>query len=99
MHNKTYRLHKWSVTDGFVDDPYLAPERRIQKFLIGFRDDETRQIRTSMIVKIDGRTITTYSGSTYILEDIDPDYLLWMNEHGYIYDYDHPIADKRKQRG
>lgn len=82
-----------------VNDPYLAPECQYHKALVGFRDEETEQVRTSAIVKVDGRSITTYSGSTYILEEIDKDYLFWMNQNGYIYDYDHPIADKRKKQG
>lgn len=99
MSSKTYHLHHWSLMDVLpVDDPYLAPECKYGKALIGFRYDETEQVRTSMIVKIDGRTITTYSGSTYILEDIDPDYLQWMGRNGCAYVPECPIADKRKKK-
>jgi hypothetical protein len=81
-----------------VDDPYLAPECKYAKALLGFRDDEKEQVRTSAIVQVNGRSITTYSGSTYILEEIDPDYLIWMERHGYAYNPECPIADKRKKK-
>lgn len=84
----TYHLHKWSVQDR--SDPYAAPEAS-RKCLRGWRDNEEKVIVTSYIVKAEGRTITTYSGSTYILEEIDPDYLMWMRDNGVTYYPDNPI--------
>lgn len=89
----TYHLHKWSVSE--KADPFLAPEIN-PACLAGYRDDEDRPVVTSRIVKVDGRTITTYSGSVYILEDIDPDYLQWLQDNGHNYDPETPIKFKKK---
>jgi len=89
----TYHLHKWSVMIGC--DPFTAPELRAKR-LTGYRDDDPREVITSPIQTIEGRTITTLSGSVYVLEDPDPEYLLWMAENGYQYDPENPIKDKRQ---
>jgi hypothetical protein len=86
--NKIYQLHKWSVVSSY--DPYKAPEaKRIQ--LTGFRDNETSSVITSDIVDIDGKSIKTLSGSIYILDDIDPEYLSWLEANEIDYDPDNPI--------
>lgn len=84
----TYHLHKWAVM--MYGDTYTAPEAH-SPCLTGFRDDETKQIVTSTIVSVQGREVTTYSGSTYILEDISSEYLRWLDENGYDLDPDNPI--------
>ena len=90
----TYRLHKWSVES--ARDLWQAPELASIR-LVGYRDDETEhRVITSPIVEINGKNITTYSGSVYILEDISPDYLQWMQDNGITFDPDNPIKDKRK---
>ena len=88
-----YHLKNWSLI--VRGDPYMAPELSCQQ-LRGVRDDDPREITTSRIVAVDGRRITTYSGSVYVLEDINEDYLSWMMENGYVYDPENPIKDKRK---
>ena len=82
-----YHLHKWALYDN--SNPYAAPE--ISKCLRGFRDNETKQVVTSPIVEVNGNIVTTYSGSTYMLEDIDPEYLQWLKDRGYKYDPKYPI--------
>lgn len=90
----TYHLHKWSVSQS--SDPYLAPELNRDR-LAGFRDDEDRPVVTSRIVKVEGRSITTASGSVYILEEIDPEYLQWLKENGHAEpDYENPITFRKK---
>ena len=89
MSTKIYHLHKWSVQED--NDPYLAPEVN-SKRLVGYRNDEDRQVITGPIVAVDGNHITTYSGSVYVLQDIDPEYLTWMTDNGYAYDPEHPIT-------
>jgi hypothetical protein len=81
-----YHLHRWSV----VGSAWVAPEAQTIR-LSGFRNQEERKVVTSAVDKIDGRTITTASGSVYILEDIDPDYLNWMVDNNIKYDPDNPI--------
>jgi hypothetical protein len=90
----TYKLHRWSVRDR-DENPYQAPECRT-KCLVGFRDSEPKQIRTSHIVEANGREITTSSGSVYILEDMDPDYRAWLEEHDLEFDPENPVQFKKK---
>jgi hypothetical protein len=86
-----YSLHRWSVV-GDVS-PYKAPEQNVVR-LSGFRNQDSRRVTTTAIVAVDGREITTYSGSTYILEDIDPDYLKHLDDIGEVYNFDNPIRLK-----
>jgi len=87
----TYHLHRWSVV---CTDPYAAPElNRIR--LCGYRDQEAKRVTTTVIVEIDGRQVTTYSGSVYILEDIDLDYLQFLDAMGETYDPQNPIRVKK----
>ena len=88
-----YHLHKWSVQT--ETNPYIAPEMRSIQ-LVGFRDNETKRVVTSPVVKIDGKTITTRSGSVYLLQDISTEYLAWMMEQGIPYEVENPIKVKRK---
>lgn len=83
---RIYRLEKWSL----YESPWEAPEVR-HKRLVGLRDEDEGQVITSPIDKINGREVTTMSGSVYILGEIDPDYLQWMKDHGFTYDPDNPI--------
>jgi len=87
----TYHLHRWSV--GGEVDPYLPPESQVIR-LTGFRDQDTRAVTTSPIIEVNGREVTTYSGSVYILEDIDPDYLEFLDKRGEIFDPENPIRIK-----
>lgn len=88
----TYHLHRWSVSG----DAYQAPEIA-SKYLCGYRDQEEKPIRSSAITKIDGRTITTYSGSVYILEDIDPEYRQWLEDNEIAYDPENPIYFRKAE--
>jgi hypothetical protein len=90
----TYKLHRWAVVCSY-DDPYLAPEAN-PKCLTGFRDEETKEVITSPIVKMNGREMTTYSGSLYILEDVSPEYLQWMDDNGFEMDPNNPINVVKK---
>lgn len=87
----TYHLYRWSVQ--FIQDPYQAPEQA-QSVLIGFRDQDTKRVRTSNIVAVNGREVTTYSGSVYILEDVDPEYQKWLDDQGIEIDQENPIKFK-----
>jgi hypothetical protein len=94
-----YVLKNWSVSYR-TDDPWVAPECN-PKCLKGNRygnGEEGRGVLTSAIVKIDGKKITTFSGSVYILEEPDPNYLQWMKKEGYNFDPENPIKDKRTNK-
>lgn len=87
----TYSLHRWSVVSD--DNPYKAPEQnRIR--LSGFRNQDEKKVTTSVIVSVNGREVTTYSGSIYILEDVDPDYLKYLDGLGKTFDPENPIKQK-----
>ncbi len=88
-----YHLHKWSVSS--ENDPWKAPEAQA-KCLAGIRCEDDQQVVTSPIVSIEGRRVTTASGSVYILEDIDPDYVTWMKDNDIEYDPENPIRIKRR---
>lgn len=85
----TYYLHRWSV----IGDSYKAPEAGVLR-LSGFRDQDEKKVTTSVIVEVNGREVTTYSGSVYILEDIDSDYLEFLDKTGETYDPENPIRIK-----
>jgi hypothetical protein len=89
----TYHLYKWSIQGSF--GPYSAPES-IRPCLVGFRGEDAKRVITSHIVETNGREITTSSGSVYILEDIDPDYLKYLDASGRTYDPMNPIPMKKK---
>lgn len=89
-----YNLYKWRVVP-LYNNACLAPEAN-SACLSGYRDGETFPIKTSPIKEVNGRQITTLSGSVYILEDIDVDYLSWCIDNNIDYNYDNPIKIKRR---
>lgn len=80
----TYHLHRWSVVGSVKGTIYLS----------GYRDQETKKVTTSRVDKVNGREITTRSGSVYILEDIEPEYLQYLNDTGDTYNPENPIRVK-----
>lgn len=90
----TYHLHRWSITT-YSDDPWLAPEMN-PICLLGCRIPGNKTVRTSPITQINGREITTETGSIYILEDMDPDYRHWLEDNGMEYDPANPIKKVEK---
>jgi len=95
---RVYNLHKWAT----YKDPYAAPETGL--CLTGYRDPEPdpagvdRKILTSLVVDVRGRRVKTASGSTYILQTPDPDFVKWCRENGVhdpTTDPENPIKDRR----
>lgn len=87
-------IHDWSTCSG-SDNPYLAPEVAgvaIQGRAFGMPDHkEGGGIRTSRIVTVEGRVVTTRSGSKYRLGRISPEFRKWLREQGREYDPRNPI--------
>ncbi len=81
-----YHLENWSV----IQEPYDAPELGI-KYLRGTRVEDDWFCRTSSIVKVEGRRVTTRSGSIYILGTPDPDYAAYCVSIGKEIDPECPI--------
>lgn len=92
---RVYKLHKWST----YRDPYLAPEVS-GLCLMGYRDPEPdprlvdSKVLTSAVKSARGRRIKTVSGSIYLLQDPDPDFVKWMRDNNYPFDPNNPIKVK-----
>lgn len=95
-----YYINNWSI--GSISNrtsPYMAPEEH-KLHLQGDRRREGESsadaegIRTSYIVSVQGKEVHTYSGSVYILEDPDPDYLEYLAQINYPYNKENPISCK-----
>lgn len=87
-----YKLENWSVQ---TTNPYL-PLEASKAYLAGDvyghpKYPDGHRILTSRPIKVDGRVITTYSGSVYELGEPDPKYLEWMNKNGRVYNPEQPI--------
>jgi hypothetical protein len=93
MDRKHFILNQWSVS--YEGDPdYSAPEA--MRICLRGRTDDGREVRTSYIVTVEGRRITTRSGSVYTLGIVDPDYLKWLKTNGISYNERQPITIHKK---
>jgi hypothetical protein len=92
------RLEKWSCCFTDAENPYLAPECRtirLQGKVYGHPSfDDGSDVVTSRIVKTEGRTITTYSGSVYVLGEVEPGYREWLAKNRPNWDPENPITMK-----
>jgi hypothetical protein len=91
-------LKNWSCVANGVN-PYMPPEV-IAPCLSGvvfghpkFSDGEV--VRTTRIVKADGCTITTASGSIYLLQgEPNSEYLEYLDKNNYSFNRESPIIIK-----
>jgi len=83
------RLKKWRTV--YIKEevtPYMAPETipiRLSGEAYGhYRFEDGHVITTSSVVELDldRRVARTRSGSTYILEDPEPEFVEWMRKTG-----------------
>lgn len=84
-------LDSWSTTtDG---DPYTAPECRKLRLQGVVRNGQFagRGCLTSPVDKVNGRYITTRSGSVYLLGKIDPGFYAWLKKNRPDWDWRNPI--------
>lgn len=77
------KIENWYVTDD--GNPYNPPEYA-RKMIGGEvygnpRFPDGHKIVTSSITKVDGRIVTTNSGSVYELGTPSPDYINWLKEN------------------
>ena len=93
-----YRLKEWGVVYG--DAIGFTPPELCDLHAVGIIYDhpafpDGKLIKTSPVVKADGRALTTYSGSIYILDGSpSQDYLDFLKEIDYEYDDDNPVKIK-----
>jgi hypothetical protein len=86
-----YTLENWSV----YADPYKAPEVGAIR-LHGTRSGHELPVLTNYVDRVDGRRVTTLSGSVYVLGEPSAKYRQWMAENGIAYDPEHPVRIRRR---
>ncbi|MGA2260145.1 MAG: hypothetical protein ABSH28_01780 [Acidobacteriota bacterium] len=90
----TIRIENWAVV-GDNDDPFVAPEMR-GSCLHGEVTDHPKigagRVLTSIIVGIEGRIVTTYSGSRYELGEPSEKYREWLHVHRPNWNPEKPIV-------
>jgi len=96
-----YQLKNWAVVGNM--DPYLPPEcRKIslmgeiygrgKREFDGKEFPDGKAVYTSSIKEVNGRMITTRSGSTYeLVGDPNVEYLEFLKDTGRVYDPVNPI--------
>lgn len=85
------KLENWSVV---TRDPYSPPEYGI--YLAGSvyghaTRPDGQKITTSRIVEVNGRKVTTASGSIYEVGEVNPEYAKYLLEQGKPINPDNPI--------
>lgn len=78
------KLENWSVT-ARPTDPYQAPElwgSCLRGDVKGHPKLGDTEVTTSLIKNVNGRIVTTHSGSIYELGKVDEDYVKWCEENG-----------------
>jgi hypothetical protein len=85
----TDTLQNWSVVPGSID-PFVPPELSGIK-VVGKRQSDGKVVMTSRVKRVDGRRVTTKSGSVYVLGAISRQYRAWLKQRGIAYDKANPI--------
>jgi hypothetical protein len=93
----SYQLKNWAVVQSPNMDPYMPPEAygiylSGEIYGRGGRFTDGKRVTTSRVVSVDGRLITTQSGSVYeLVGDPEPGYLSYLKETGKEYNKENPI--------
>jgi hypothetical protein len=86
-------IDNWAAVS---DDPYAPPEASaivIKGEVRGHRQrPDGEGIRTSRIVAVEGRKVTTASGSVYELGEPRPEYRTWLRKHRPNWDPENPVT-------
>ena len=91
-------MENWSTS--LRGSPYDPPELMILTLVgqvYGHKEErhyDGKWIRTSEIVKVEGRTLTTGSGSVYHLGSIDPKFRRWLKKNVPDWDWRNPVVTK-----
>lgn len=89
------RIDNWCTRPCPSDNRYDAPERRgimLSGTVTGHpRKPDGSVVDTSRIEKVDGRIVTTKSGSVYRLGRPDRKWLAWLTKSGRPYNAKQPI--------
>ena len=93
------KLESWSI-ESYPSNGYTPPELCVP-VLRGIpdrhphkpeKDVTNRYIRTTCIIKANGRKITTRSGTIYLLGSIDSEYKKWVKKYNPKWDWRNPIT-------
>ncbi len=89
-----YKIENWSVNT--EDDGYTPPEQSVPRLHGKIQDhprfDADQNVVTSAIVNVNGRIVTTSSGSMYELGSPNPEYVEWCRENSvHVPTEDEPI--------
>lgn len=100
---KPVLLQNWFVRYRHLDDFYRAPELNY-KVLAGDvyrhpRFPDGHPVKTSAIVGVNGRLITTKSGTVYKLGRIQREYRMWLRKEGITYNPRRPVSFKEVTHG
>lgn len=91
------KINNWWVT---ATNLYLAPEVSGEICLCGKALNHPikgeKDVITSRIVSVKGRTVKTRSGSTYVLGRIKPEFREWLKENRPEWDWRNPIMFKEE---
>lgn len=82
-----FKLKNWAVIST------TNSKKRLTGLIYGHpRIKDGSEIVTTSIIDVNGRQISTSSGSCYLLDgDPESNYFLWMKQNGYVYDKINPI--------
>lgn len=92
MDTKTpIRLEQWAITGNPYRDPEAGGQRLSGEVYGDPRACDGKRCLTSPIAAVDGRVITTMSGTRYVLGEPAPEYLWWLNMNNIAFDPENPI--------
>ena len=88
------RIEQWGLGSD-EDDVYRAPETRrhcLRGVIYGHhRKPDGSSVQTSPVVSVNGREVTTKSGTIYLLGEPHPDYVEYLRGIGRSIDPEQPI--------
>lgn len=101
---KPVLLQNWSICFRYAgDDIYKAPELDYEVLageVYGHpRFPDGKGVKTSGIVSVVGRQVTTRGGTTYRLGKVQKEYRAWLKKEGLPYNPRSPISIKDVSHG
>jgi hypothetical protein len=85
-------IEDWALEFRQVD-PFVAPERSPLS-LSGFIPGKAERVITSPVVKVEGKLVTTSSGSLYQLGQVSTKYRAFLESDRLPIDWENPLASR-----
>ena len=95
-------LERWYSRSSGWSNIYLPPEDECNMMCLkgttlnDHRREDGKRIRTTPIVKAEGRVVTTQSGAVYLLGEPDKKWLVWLHGRGEKFDPENPVKIIRR---